>query len=130
LRWLVGVNGFIALLNIGVSLLLVESYGAVGVAVANLVALVLQNVLNQWALRSSIRTTVIDRSCLRCYAVITVCGAALWAFQWLVRPGLVIGLALGTVASLAVLVTSRSAIELGETFPELGRVPVLRLLVR
>lgn len=130
LRYLVGVNLFIATLNIGLSLLLVPHFGAVAVAVANLTALVLQNVLNQLALRRSIRTGFIDSSCLRCYAAIVACAVALWVFQWTLRPGLVVGLIAATAASLVVLVASRSAIELEQNFPELRRVPVLRGLLR
>ncbi len=130
LRFLVGVNLSVATLNIGLSILLVPRYGAVAVAIANLVALVMQNVLNQWALRTSIRTGFIDRSCLRCYLAIVACAAALWAFQWTLRPGLLVGLAATTLASLVVLVVSRRAIELEENFPELRRVPVLRWLLR
>jgi O-antigen/teichoic acid export membrane protein len=130
LRFLVGVNLSVAALTIGLSILLVPRYGAVAVAVANLTALVVQNLLNQWALRRSIRTGFIDRSCLRCYLTILVCAAVLWVFQWGLRPGLLVGLIAAAAASLIVLVVSRSAIELEENFPELRRVPVLRWLLR
>jgi O-antigen/teichoic acid export membrane protein len=129
LRFLVCVNLSVATLNIGLSILLVPRYGAVAVAVANLVALVIQNLLNQWALRRTIRTGFIDRGCLRCYLTILGCAAALWLFQWGLRPGLLVGLIAAAVASLVVLVVSRSAIELEENFPELRRVPVLRWLL-
>jgi O-antigen/teichoic acid export membrane protein len=130
LRFLVGVNLSVATLNIGLSILLVPRYGAVAVAVANLTALVILNLLNQWALRRSIRTGFIDRGCLRCYLTILGCAAALWLFQWGLRPGLLVGLIAAAAASLVVLVVSRSAIELEENFPELRRVPVLRWLLR
>jgi O-antigen/teichoic acid export membrane protein len=130
LRYLVGVNLSVATLNIGLSILLVPRYGAVAVAVANLAALVIQNLLNQLALRRSIRTGFIDRSCLRCYLTILASAAVLWVFQWGLRPGLLVGLIAATAASLLVLVVSRSAIELEENFPELRRVPVLRWLLR
>lgn len=130
LRFLVGVNLLATALTIGLSLLLVPRYGAVAVAVANLTALVVQNVLNQLALARSIRTGFIDRSCLLCYLAILLCGAALWAFQWILRPGLLVGLIAAAAASLVVLLVSRSAIELEENFPELRRVPVLRWLLR
>jgi O-antigen/teichoic acid export membrane protein len=129
LRFLVCVNLSVATLNIGLSILLVPRYGAVAVAVANLAALVIQNLLNQWALRRTIRTGFIDRSCLRCYLTILGCAAALWLFQWGLRPGLLVGVIAAAVASLVVLVVSRSAIELEENFPELRRVPVLRWLL-
>jgi O-antigen/teichoic acid export membrane protein len=120
----------LAALNIGLSLLLVQRYGAVGIATAGLTTLVVQNVVNQWALRRAIRTAFIDRSCVRLYLVIVAGAAGLWAFQALVEPGLVIGLVAAAVASFVVLLAGRGAIELGDTFPELRRVPVLRLLVR
>jgi O-antigen/teichoic acid export membrane protein len=130
IRFLVWVNVIVITLNVVVSLLLVQRYGAVGVAVANLAALVVQNLLNQWALRGAIDTSFIDRSCLWCYTVIVASSAGLWLIQALLHPDLVVGLLTAAVASVAVLLASRNAIELTETFPELGRVPVLRWLVR
>jgi O-antigen/teichoic acid export membrane protein len=130
IRFLVGVNVFVASLNIGLSFLVAERYGAVGVAAANLTALVVQNLINQWALRGALGTALIDRSCLRCYVTILACALGLWAFQVVVEPGLVVGVAAAAVASLVVLVASRSAIELGDTFPELQRVPIVRWLAR
>jgi O-antigen/teichoic acid export membrane protein len=130
IRFLVIVNVLVAALNIGLSLLLVQEYGAVGVAAANLAALVVQNVVNQWALRRAIGTTFIDRGAVRCYAVIFACAVALWVFQVLVQPPLIVGVAVAAVASFLVLLAGRSAIELGDTFPELQRMPMLRWLVR
>lgn len=130
IRYLVGVNVFVAVLNIGLSVLLVRPLAAVGIAIANCVALLVQNLLNQWALRRAIGTALIDRSCLLCYSAI-VCGAGgLWAVQLLLRPGLALGLVAAAVASIAVLAASRSAMELAGTFPELARVPVVRWFVR
>ncbi len=130
IRFLVGVNVAMTALNLTLSLLLVHRYGGMGVAIANLAALVVQNVLNQWALRKTIGTSLIDRRCRRCYLVILLAAAALWTFQVLVEPGLVLALAAAALASLLVLVLSRDAIELGESFPELRRIRVLRWLVR
>jgi O-antigen/teichoic acid export membrane protein len=130
IRFLVGVNVFVAVLNIALCFLLVQRYGAAGIASANLTALVAQNLLQQCALRRAIGTAFIDRRCVRCYLVILACAAALWAFQQLVDPGPLLGLAAAAVASLAVLLASRGAIELADTFPELRRVPIVRRLVR
>lgn len=130
IRYLVGVNVFIMALNIGLSLLLAPRFAAVGVATANAVALVLQNLLNQWALRGSIRTRLIDRECLRCYAVIVACAAALWGFQLLVTPNLLLCLAATALASTVVLLVSRDAMQLAGTFPELRRIPLVGKLIR
>jgi O-antigen/teichoic acid export membrane protein len=130
IKYLVWVNLTAIALNIVVCLLLVQRHGAVGVAIANLVALVVQNVLNQWALRRELGTSFIDRSCLGLYAVMAAASVGLWLFRELVHPNLIVGLVAAGLVSLAVLFVSRSAIELSETFPEITRVPVLKWLVR
>ncbi|SDC38632.1 Membrane protein involved in the export of O-antigen and teichoic acid [Geodermatophilus telluris] len=130
IRYLVGVNLGVTVLNVALNLALVPSYGAVGVAVANLSALVVQNLLNQWALRRSLDTGFVDRRLLPCYLVILAAASALWILQATVQPGLAVGLAGGAVAWIVVLLVSRNAIELADTFPALRRVPLARWLIR
>lgn len=130
IRYLVGVNVFVAVLNVGLSFVLVPHLAAAGAAVANCAALVAQNVLNQWALRQSIGTAFIDRAYLSCYLIIFGCSAALWAFQLLATPGLIVSLTVATVISLVVLFATRNALQLADTFPELARLPVVRWLIR
>jgi len=130
IRYLVGVNVFVAALNLGLCFVLVPHLAAAGAAVANCVALVAQNVLNQWALRNSIGTAFIDRAYLSCYLIIFGCSAALWVFQLLATPGLIVSLTVATVASLVVLFATRNALQLADTFPELARLPVVRWLIR
>ncbi len=129
IRYLVGVNMFVAVLNVGLCILLAPRFAAVGVAAANCAALIGQNLLNQWALRRSIGTSFIDRSCRFCYALIVAGAGVLWAFQLLVSPGLVASLAAAALVSLGVLVGSRRALALKDTFPELGRIPLVRKVI-
>ena len=130
IRYLVGVNIFVTVLNLGLNFLLVPHFAAAGAAGANCAALVAQNVLNQWALRRSIGTALIDRAYVSCYLVIIGCSAALWAFQLLAAPGLIVSLTVATVISLVVLFATRNALQLADTFPELVRLPVVRWLIR
>jgi O-antigen/teichoic acid export membrane protein len=130
IKFLLFANLGIAALNVGLCYALGKPYGALGIAAANLTALVTQNVAQQWVLRGAIDTRFIDRSCLRCYGVIAACTVALGAFQYVLHPGPVLGFAAAAVGSLVVLLVSRSAIELADTFPELGRIPVLRWVLR
>jgi O-antigen/teichoic acid export membrane protein len=130
IRFLVGVNLFTAGLNIGLGLALAPPFAAVGMAGANCVALVGQNVLNQWALRGSIRTGFIDRGCWSSYTAIVVGAAALWLFQIALSPGIVVSVGVAAVVSLAVLAASRNALQLGDTFPELMHLPVVRSFLR
>jgi O-antigen/teichoic acid export membrane protein len=129
IRFLVGVNLSVAALNIGLCFALVRPLGALGIATANLVALVVQNLLQQWALRGALGTAFVDRGVTRCYLVIAACAAALWALQDLADPGPVIGFLAATAASLVVLMASRRAIELVDTFPELRRLPLVGRLL-
>jgi O-antigen/teichoic acid export membrane protein len=129
IRYLVWVNMFVAALNVGLCFLFAPQYAAVGVAVANSCALVAQNALNQWALRGSIRSGFIDRQCWGCYAAITVGAGLLWLFSEVASPGMVLSVLAAAVVSLAVLAVSRRALRLGETFPELRRIPLVRRVV-
>ena len=130
IRYLVVVNLVTAVLNIGLCFALAPRFAAVGVAAANCTALVIQNLLNQLALRGSIRTGFIDRECRSCYLLIVAGAATLWAFELLATPGIVASVAAAAVVSGGVLVGSRRALQLAGTFPELLRIPLVGRLVR
>jgi O-antigen/teichoic acid export membrane protein len=130
IRYLVGVNVVTALTNIGVYILLAPRFAAVGIAIGNCSALLVQNLLNQWALRMAIGTSFIDRGYRACYLSIVGGAVALWGFEALVSPGLLVSLAAGAATSLLVLLGSRRALHLGSTFPELLRVPLLGRIVQ
>ena len=130
IRYLVGVNVFIAILNIGLCLLFAPRFAALGVAAANCIALVAQNLLNQWALRGALHTGFIARESLACYALIVGGSATLWAFELVASPGIVASVAAAAVVSLVVLVGSRRALQLADTFPELLRIPLVGRVIR
>lgn len=130
IRLLVGVNLFMAGLNIGVCFALAEQLGAVGIAVANCVALISQNLINQWALRSAIRTRFIPRECWFCYLLIVGGAALLWLFEVTLSPGIVFSVLAAVVVSAVVFLGSQRALRLADTFPELLRVPVVGRFVR
>ena len=129
LRYLVGVNVFIALSNIGLCVLLAPPFAAAGVAAASCVALVGQNLLNQWRMRGELRSRFIDDECRLAYATIAVCAVALWVFQVVVDPGILVGAVSVAVTSAIVLIGSRQALQLVGTFPELARIPLVGRLL-
>lgn len=129
LRYVVGVNCVTALLNIALCLLLAPPFAAVGVAAASCAALVGQNVLNQWGMRRDLHSRFIDEKCRRAYATITVCAVALWVFQVVVDPGLLLAAAAVVVTSAVVVLGSRQALQLVDTFPELARIPLVGTLL-
>ena len=130
LRLLVGVNLFMASLNIGLCFALAEELGAVGIALANCAALTSQNLINQWALRGAIRTGFIPRESWSCYALVVGGAALLWIVELTLAPGMVLSLGAAVLVSFVVLLGSQKALRLADTFPELCRLPVIGRYVR
>lgn len=130
IRYLVLVNLFVAVLNIVLCFVLAPPLAAVGVAAANCIALVSQNVLNQLALRRALGTGFVSRESWGCYGLIAGGAAVLWVFQVLAEPGILLGLAAAAGVSVVVLLGSRRALRLGQTFPELLRIPVVGRFLR
>ena len=130
IRFLVVANIVMAVTNIVLGLLLVPWLGAIGVAIANCGTLVLQNVVQQLALRSTIGTAFVERPYLRCYLIIAGVTLVLWGFERAVRPGLVISIGAAAVGSCVVLFLNMRRLQLADTFPELRRIPLLGRWIR
>lgn len=126
IRYVVTVNVIAGVLNVVLSLALIPSYGALGVAVANAVTLICQNTLNQIGLARGVGLPLFDRRYVRTYLIILGVTVAVGVIQLAVSPPLVISVALAVGASFLVLAANRRVLEIGSTFPELLRVPLLR----
>jgi O-antigen/teichoic acid export membrane protein len=129
IRYLVCVNVVVIAMNVALGFLLAPRYAASGIAAANCIALVTQNLLNQWALRGCIATSWIDRAYVRPYLMIAALAGVLWLLQLLVDPGFVLAGAAAAIAWAVLLIGTQRWLELGDTFPELRRVPLLGRLV-
>ncbi len=130
IRLLVGVNLFMASLNIGLCFALADALGAVGIAIANCAALTAQNVINQWGLRRSIDTGFVPRECWSCYLQIVGGAALLWLFALVVAPGIFLSVLAAGLVSAVVFFGCQRSLQLAETFPELQRIPLLGRVVR
>jgi O-antigen/teichoic acid export membrane protein len=129
MRAIVAVNLFAAAVNLGLNLLLIPRFGALGAAVGTASTLILYNVAKQVALARATPLPAFEPRYLRVYLVIAACSLACLAFQTVVRPPLPFGLALAALLSLAVVVVSRDQLRMAQTFPELLRLPFARLVV-
>jgi O-antigen/teichoic acid export membrane protein len=128
-RVLVAVNLFAAAANLGLNLLLIPRFGALGAAVGTASTLVIYNIAKQVALARSTALPAFEPRYLRVYVAIVLASVACYAFQTIVRPPLPIGLLVAAGCSLVVLLVSRDQLRMAETFPELMRLPFARLLV-
>jgi O-antigen/teichoic acid export membrane protein len=128
-RYVVLISVGVAIANVAINLLLIPPYGAVGAAVGTCVTLVIHNILKQAGLRKGTGIGVFDREHLGVYGAIAATAVVLFAIQALFSPPAVVSVALVAVSSAGLLVGTRATLRVGETFPELRRVPILRKMV-
>lgn len=129
IRTIVVVNLAAALCNILLAVLLVPPLGALGAALAMSGTWISNNVFRQVALRrAGIGFHVIDPRYARHYAILAFATGAMAVV--LVTTGNSVAL-VGTAltAIVIVVISTRDALQIGEVFPALARVPLLRAFV-
>jgi O-antigen/teichoic acid export membrane protein len=124
-RTLVALNVVAVVVNVGANLAAIPHFGALGAASATACTLVVHNFLKQAALRRVARVRFFPREYGRVYgSVAVVAGVLLLAVT--VVPGDGAALALAAAAAAGVLWLNRGVLRVGETFPEVLRIPILR----
>jgi O-antigen/teichoic acid export membrane protein len=129
LRFIVIINILAAAVNVALNLLLIPRYGPLGAAIGTSSTLFAFNLLKQAGLRLSTGISLFERSYLPVYGSVVGATAGLLAVHLVLSPPLPEGLALVLVAALVVFVLGRSALDVAESFPELLRLPLIRLLL-
>jgi O-antigen/teichoic acid export membrane protein len=119
------VSVLAAVLNLALNLILIPAYGAIGAGLGLCVTFLVHNVLKQVALTRGTGIPFFERKHLPAYAAIVGTTGALAALSALTDPPLVVAGLLVAVASVFVLIVSRPSIQIGDTFPELRRLPLL-----
>jgi hypothetical protein len=71
-----------------------------------------------------------DRRYVRPYAVIVAAMVVLWLIQVVFEPGMVAAVAASAVVWGVVVLLTQRWLQLGESFPELARIPVVRAVLR
>ena len=125
-RYVVVISLLAAAFNLAINLILIPRYGAVGAAIGTCTTLVVHNVLKQAGLARGTGIGAFEWRTLRVYLVILAGALGLFALQRAFDPGLLGALVLACAVSLAVLAVTRSSLRIGETFPELLRLPLLK----
>jgi O-antigen/teichoic acid export membrane protein len=127
-RYIVLISVAAAVANVSVNLLLIPPYGAIGAGVGTCATLVLHNVLKQAGLRKGTGIGVFDGEHARVYGMIVLTALALVGVTALLHPGPIAAVGLVAVASTVLLVLTRDTLRVGDMFPELLRIPVVRRL--
>jgi O-antigen/teichoic acid export membrane protein len=129
LRYIVSINVAAALVNVGINLVLIPRYGPLGAAIGTCGTLIVHNILKQAGLLLLGTGVKLFRPRdLAVYASIVLAAGLLLAFQVAFSPPSYAGFAFAALASLAVVGYSRKSLRAGETFPELMRFRVARLI--
>jgi hypothetical protein len=90
---------------------------------------VFHNILKQAGLRKGTGISVFDPHHLRVYAVVIAGALVLLTVQLTLHPGFVVDVVLVGIVSTVILLLTRESLRVGDTFPELLRVPVLRRIL-
>jgi O-antigen/teichoic acid export membrane protein len=126
MRYLVAINLIAALVNLGVNLLLIPRYGAVGAAVGTCSTIVVHNILKQLGLRFVTKVNPFDWHYLRVFLPIVPGALGLLALQIAAPTHVFLSFTLAALISFAVFFLNRRLLDVANTFPELLRFPILR----
>ena len=125
-RYMVVINILSAVINVGLTLLLIPRFGILGAAIAMTGSLIVHNLLKQAGLRITAGFHLMDPHYAAPFVVIAGGVAGLVLFRLLAIDNLFISGAVAAAASLTVLLLTRDALQIGSVFPELKKIPVLR----
>jgi O-antigen/teichoic acid export membrane protein len=119
LRYIVTLNVLAAVANVGLNLLLIPPYGALGAAIGTTATLILHNVLKQIGLAMSTGISLFDWAVLRVYVVIGAATLILVLVSTVIDLSLPAQVAFAGLATLTVLLLNRDTLRVGDTFPAL-----------
>jgi O-antigen/teichoic acid export membrane protein len=128
-RVIVVISVIAAVVNLALNFALVPLYGPLGAAIATSSTLVAHNFLKQWGLRQGTGIAFFERQHARVYFTVALSAGVLLVLHELLDPSIWVAVPLAAVASLVVVLMSRNLLRAGETFPELARFRLIRLIL-
>ena len=128
-RFIVVISVVAAIVNLALNFALVPLYGALGAAIATSSTLIAHNVLKQWGLWRGTGIAFFDREETPVYLSVAAAAATLLMLHEVFHPPIWVAVPLAAVASVAVILASRNVLRAGETFPELARFRIVRMIL-
>ena len=128
-RYVVIINFTAVAVNVLLDFLLIPRFGALGAAIATSGAMISHNILKQTGLRLASGISIFDWQYLNHYLLIVFSALGLLVVQYLSDAAIYFDFALVALVSLVVLFVSRKKLKIEETFPELRKLPFVRLLL-
>ncbi len=129
LRYMVTINIIAVIVNVGVNLVLIPKYGALGAAIGTTGTMIVHNIFKQIGLRLTAGISIFDRQYLPFYLIITGSAAALFLITIFLSENIYIAVPLVALATLFVLRMGKDKLKVEETFPELLKLPFMKKLL-
>lgn len=129
LRYIVIVNVLAVVVNVGVNLILIPQYGALGAAIGTGGTMVVHNIFKQAGLRLASGISIFDRQYLPFYLIIAASALGLFLTTVFFSENIYIAIALVVLVSLFVIRMCKDKLKVEETFPELLKRPFLKKLL-
>jgi O-antigen/teichoic acid export membrane protein len=129
-RDLTALNVLAMVFNLGINLVLIPRYGALGAAIGTSITLVLHNILMQIALRVATGMRLFTSVSARPLAIIGAIVVGLALLRPIVGGHPYASLALAALAAALAVGANRRSLDIGQMFPELLRLPGLQRLSR
>jgi O-antigen/teichoic acid export membrane protein len=127
-RFTVAVDVGTTIVGILAAYPLIQRWDATGAAIAVTGTLLAQNVAYQLGLRAEVGLRAADMRFSAVYVSLLAGSTGLFLVGVALRPSFIPAIILTAVASLAIFFVCRRSLQIGEIFPELKRMPVVRWL--
>ena len=127
-RYLVTIDFITAVISVGLSLLLIPPYAALGAAIATCGTYIVQNALYQLGLRRGTGITLFKWRYARVYGSIASAALGMLFVQSILDLPIVASIIIAGLVSLFVLALNRRELDVSGTFPELLRFRLARRL--
>lgn len=128
-RFIVSIDVLTAAFGLGLNLLLIPRYGALGAAIGTTAGLVAYNLLNHLGLLLGTGIRLFQWQYSRVYLSLIAATVGLLLIQALVNPPFFVSAALAAVVSLGLLRLNRRILDIDHVFPEILRIPLIRPLL-
>lgn len=128
-RFLLGVDTVTVILNVIGNLVLIRYFGAFGAGVCTAGTMMTQGLLRQLVIRRVPDLTAFDPRCVVFYCFVAMWSLAMLAFDRVASPSIYGALLAVAIASGLLFLLTRRRLRIEDVFPELTRMPLIRMLV-
>jgi O-antigen/teichoic acid export membrane protein len=129
-RYVVVINALAAITNIVLALVLIPPFGALGAACAITATLIIHNLFKQAGLRLAAGFSLVDHNYFRPYTIIAAGLVTLMVARMLGPDNLVFLAVVTGLVSLTVLILTKRTLGIDDTFPEIMKIPFLRVILK